>query len=131
MGAGVAKQASSMHKDIPEELGRLIQQHGNHVFLLPYRLVSFPVKKRWEEQADLGLIERSAMELGLLGTIYKWPQVVVPAVGCGNGNRTWKEVGPILTWYLENQRYLLVHNRPLQPAERPSVWLPSPSSTGT
>jgi hypothetical protein len=128
MGAGVAKQASSMHKELPEILGRLIQAWGNHCLLLPHRLVSFPVKHHWNEQADLELLERSAYELALLTSVYRWRPVVLPAVGTGNGGRTWYEVGPILHENLQSDRYLLVANRPLVTREE-QLTHPAPTDT--
>jgi hypothetical protein len=117
-----------MYKELPEVLGRLIQAWGNHCLLLPHRLVAFPVKNLWEEDADLELIERSAYELALLTSVYRWRPVILPAVGTGNGNRTWNEVGPILLENLESDRYLLVANRPLIVRPNPVVQPSAPSN---
>src|SRR3990167_6450372 len=68
MGRGCAAEAKQLFPGIALALGRLIQQHGNHVFLLRQHegaplLYSLPVKHQWMEKADPVLIEQSAHEL--------------------------------------------------------------------
>ena len=132
MGRGCAKPASKMWSELPAYLGKQIREHGNHVHHIAsiktskahfeldkansYELYSFPVKPTWERQngklipgwackAQLELIARSAHELvKIVGNLsLKEPAVLLPRPGCGNGERTWKEVEPILNEILDNR----------------------------
>jgi hypothetical protein len=109
MGRGCALEAKTKYPRIPYELGDAIVRGGNHVHRLSFGLVSFPVKHHWREQADLGLIERSAMELmdflWLMSSVRKLPlTVVMPRPGCGNGSRDWEsEVRPVIAPVLDDQ----------------------------
>ena len=102
MGRGVALQAASRWRSVPNDLGALILSHGNHVHALPVEngpmFVSFPTKDDWRKPADLTLIERSAREL--LDLLDQWDDVietvVMPRPGVGNGQLGWEQVRPVL-----------------------------------
>lgn len=130
MGAGCAREATGRLPGIDARLGQALIERGNHVHYLGRRfrtgdeqlVFSFPVKRHWKEQADLGLIERSAHELRALwerafmrqfagrsvevllaGNGFDCiaeradrPRVVLPRPGCGNGRRSYDEVRPLL-----------------------------------
>lgn len=109
MGAGLAKQIKELFPDIPQILGKSIEENGNRVSYLRYRLFSFPVKHNWWEKADLTLIEKSAKELSIIIKIVETiigkdnlGYTYLPRVGCGNGKRKWEEVKPILEKYLDD-----------------------------
>ena len=101
MGRGCAREAALRYPSLPKLLGARLRQKGNHVHFFSdlelnarEGLFTFPVKHHWQEPADLDLIRRSAEEFGrqLLGSgVY-----VLPRPGCGNGQRTWEEVRPLL-----------------------------------
>lgn len=111
MGRGVAAQAKSMFVGVDRRLAELLQASGNHVHYLGlwltrdattgYRLLSFPVKRCWYEDADLDLIRQSVEELrsyvkqryGSLRDL----RVVLPRPGCGNGRLRWEDVRPIVS----------------------------------
>jgi hypothetical protein len=112
MGRGVALQAIQRMPDLQFALGAEIRHAGNHVYAFwKYRVVSFPVKAHWREQADLELISRSARELsglsitradgGLVRPIY------LPRAGCGNGRLRWEDVRPLLAAILDD-RFIIV-----------------------
>lgn len=111
MGRGTAKQATERYPFLQLWLGKLLQEHGNHVLILdcpalhlePWELVTFPVKHAWDERADLELIARSARELVTLTDTHGWQQVLLPRPGCGNGQRKWSEVRPILQPILDDR----------------------------
>lgn len=114
MGRGVAKQASIRHKDLVEWYGAECRKHGKDTPVLAYyRMLLFPVKPlneaepylSWQGEADLALIERSAAQLAARPGEER---VALPMVGCGCGNRSRKEVIPILEKYLTSSRFLLV-----------------------
>jgi len=96
MGRGCAREAKDKFPHVPRFLGRWIKRHGNvPAYFVGSRLMTFPVKHNWWEQADLALIEQSAKALadkanrvGL--TFY------LPRPGCGNGRLTWDEVRPVI-----------------------------------
>ena len=126
MGAGCALEAKTRWPDLPHALGRLLRygsvesrlptlrwQHpgtgstSNHVHDLGawwgWRLLSFPVKGRWRDQADLWLIEQSAVELAVAATAFDWQNVVLPRPGCGAGRLGWHQVRPVLAPILDDR----------------------------
>ncbi len=103
MGAGTAKDAAQLHKDLPRILGDLILAHGNRPYLLPYGFVSLPVKHHWKEKADLDLIDTSLMLLWELYELYfRNKEVYLPRPGCGNGGLSWYHVRPLVENYFPN-----------------------------
>jgi hypothetical protein len=116
MGRGCAKQACARYAFLQLTLGKRIIADGNHVqILIPAHtsgtdgipLVSFPVKHDWNMRADLVLIRQSAYELVVLADKAGWRSVVLPRPGCGNGQRKWHEVRPILQEILD-ERFTVV-----------------------
>lgn len=89
MGGGCAREAADRDATLPERYGRLIELHGNHVFLIG-ELVMFPVKHEISDSASVTLIERSAYELLDLAGIYGWERIAVPRPGCGLGGLSWE-----------------------------------------
>lgn len=102
MGKGLALQAKQYIHNIEYILGEAIETEGNKVFVLKdAKIITFPVKHNWWEKADLNLIEQSAKELKKLAThCPDFLPIILPKVGCGNGQLKWKEVEPILNKYL-------------------------------
>lgn len=103
MGRGVALQAAELFPHVPETLGCLIVEHGNHVHYLGDNLVSFPVEHTPFEHPDKVLIEQSAQELVELADRMGWQRIVVPRPGCGGGGLSWHEVRPLLERYLDDR----------------------------
>ena len=113
MGRGVALQAKQYKPDVAKYLGSSIRKWGNHVRVIDKLspsgrwLVSFPVKHNWWEIADIDLIERSAHELVALvdgqDLADYWQEVLLPRPGCGNGQLSWDEVGPVLADVLDDR----------------------------
>jgi len=107
MGRGVARQALLRFPNLPDELGRLLQEHGNHVQLLTGGMVSFPVEESAWACPELRLIARSAKELRQLADREGWEMVVVPRPGCGGGGLEWREVRPLLEKHFD-ERFVVV-----------------------
>lgn len=113
MGAGIAQQAAMEFPDIPSILGILISTQGSRVHVLAGKdMITFPVKYKWWQKADMGLIELSCKQLveatvqfNLEAPIY----LVRP--GCKLGRLDWKDVKPILEKYLDN-RFIVVEQNP-------------------
>lgn len=106
MGKGLALQASERYPELPVKLGTHVNMYGNSVCMFPnLRLFTFPTKHNWIDPADINLIENSAQQLAdhfaegyNLGA--DLPMIVLPKVGCGNGELKWEEVEPIIRAYL-------------------------------
>ena len=144
MGRGCAHTAARRWPEIPGHLGTLLRTCGVHVHLLtgstpngpslcsqemlPYHLVSFPVKPvtatftgsnavtrmtrhfslgdvmpGWACRADLSLIRRSAEELVGLTNEQHWTQVILPRPGCGAGELSWEAIRPLLATLLDDR----------------------------
>src|SRR3990167_1023266 len=99
MGRGVALQAKKRYPKLPYELGERISTYGNVCFTFKdYGLLTFPVKHKWFEKADLELIEHSAKQL-----LYVVDRpIYLPMVGCGNGRLLWRDVAPVLDKYFDD-----------------------------
>jgi hypothetical protein len=99
MGRGVALQAKKRYRTLPYELGAKIEVFGNEVFTFKdYGILTFPVKHKWFEKADLELIEHSCKQL-----LYVVDRpIYLPMVGCGNGHLLWRDVHPILDKYFDD-----------------------------
>lgn len=115
MGAGVALQARNkcLTKGIDLEaiLGRYINEHGNHVFLLCNNLISFPTKTDWVKNADINLIIRSANELKMLANRTKYRRILMTRPGCGNGRLDWRIVKPVIEFILDDRFVIVSYHR--------------------
>lgn len=96
MGRGVAQQARDKFRDLDLLLATMIRREGLRVSFLTTKLFSFPVKYNWWEKADLELISKSARQLAQIASDQPNLIFVLPRPGCGNGQRTWDEVKPLL-----------------------------------
>lgn len=111
MGRGIALQAKEKFPDIAEVLAQMLKMYGNHVAFLgsfsKWQILSFPVKHKWNERADVELIKRSIKELLLFARYGKWETVYLPRPGCGNGSLQWAAVKPIIEPLLDD-RFVVV-----------------------
>ena len=114
---GCSRQARQRYPQLPKTLGRLIRQHGSHVFDLGRRLVSFPVEEDPYQLADLQIVERSARELVELADYKGWQRVVVPRPGCGGGGLVWADVRPLLAKHFDD-RFLVITDKEVADATR-------------
>jgi hypothetical protein len=128
MGRGVAAQAAKLYPELAKWYGERCQRHWGDVGLRVWKnLVLFPVKPlneeqpqlSWRQPADLDLVDESIVEL-------KWflteQEIVLPMVGCGNGELDPMSVLPILKRYLSDDRFTLVI-RPQDYDEAIRVWV--------
>ncbi len=103
MGAGVAKTATELQKNVRRILGDYILAWGNRCYLLPGNMVSLPVKHHWKEKADEDLIARSLAQLRGMWIDLGRPRLYLPRPGCGNGGLSWYHVRPLVESYFGNE----------------------------
>lgn len=92
-----------------------------------YRLVMFPVKRSWKDQADLSMIRKSLVMLANLLRHVKNPHTcAIPQVGCGYGELTPEQVIPIIEEILEplGDRCVLVQPDPSIKTKYPDAFKP-------
>ena len=111
MGRGLAWQAKERFPILQLDLGERLKEYGNHVFVFSrYRIITFPVKHKWMEDANVNLIQRSCMELMKVVEdahgVFSLP-IYIPRVGCGNGKLDWNNVKPILASSLDD-RFIVI-----------------------
>lgn len=111
MGAGIAKTCRDRFKGIDMRLGKRLKQRGNHVYQLGRyedgRILSFPVKHRWDENADIELIKQSCIELNQLVEEKGYTKVLLPRPGCGNGKLDWRDVKKAIAPILSDRIYVV------------------------
>lgn len=114
MGRGVARQAATRFPNLQAWYGwRCEAMAGNACLYRYYDLVLFPVKPlnkekpylSWQQPASLELIRASARQLA---SQYYTERVVLPLVGCGNGELDPVDVLPILDDILCAPGFVLV-----------------------
>jgi len=110
MPRGCARQARDRFPNLSWHLGQMINMHGNHVFDLGSRIVSFPVENSPLERPEFQLIERSCQELVELADYKGWQRIIVPRPGCGGGGLQWAEVKNILKKYFDD-RFQIITNQ--------------------
>lgn len=105
LGRGCALEAKQRYPELPKQLGALLGgPERNHVYYFePFGLVTFPVKHRWMECADLALITQSTHELVAMATAQAWEHVALIRAGCGNGQLSWSLVKPVLEPLLDDR----------------------------
>lgn len=104
---GCARQAAIRYPEILKTHGTLLLNHGNHVFDLGSRIVSFPVEEEPYQNPDIRLIEQSCKELVGLVNDKDWQKIVVPRPGCGGGGLSWADVEPVLEKYFDDRFYVI------------------------
>lgn len=116
MERGCAKEAADRFPNLRKELARYIKIYGLHTMPLQMAseeydnalLVSFPVKFKWNQKANLNLIEQSTKEL--VETVSYYPNlkpIVMPRPGCGNGGLSWEQVKPVIAPILDDRFHVI------------------------
>jgi hypothetical protein len=107
MGRGVAQQAVQRFPKLPQWYGAELRSGTYFKIFHEQRLVMFPVKNDWREQADLELIKSSciALRAEALRTGFR---AALPLVGCGFGELSEEQVIPLLETHLPRPCFTLV-----------------------
>jgi hypothetical protein len=109
MGRGCAREAKDRWPGLARDLAVQVAEHGNVPVVAdtdltaPDVIWTFPVKHRWDQEADLALIEASAMAIVKLANQLRPDHVLMPRPGCGNGRLSWAVVEPILSGILDDR----------------------------
>lgn len=97
MGRGCARQARDRFPGLDMRLGRWVKAKGNVPLICSdLKLMTFPVKDRWDHAAKLSLIRDSAIQLAASAGADPDTVYVLPRPGCGNGWLRWEKVKPVL-----------------------------------
>lgn len=115
MGVGCALEAKQRFRGIDEILGGLITKHGNRAFRLNLgtpstTILTFPVKHKVEQKADLQLIADSCMQSFDMANKFGWQNVLIPRPGCGAGGLNYEnEVREVLRLILDDRFKIITH----------------------
>jgi hypothetical protein len=109
MGRGCAFEATLKYPAIQKRLGDCIKARGNNLCWLNTKLVAFPVKHAWWQDADLELIKKSAEQLAREARNLPHFLFVLPRPGCGNGRLQWPAVRAILFDVLPDNVAIITH----------------------
>lgn len=112
MGAGIAKIAADIYKELPSYFGKLVIEKGNipHLFNTQnplLKILSFPTKDDWKKPSRKSLIEYSMKGIINYYNDYKNCKVIMPKPGCSLGGLNWNEVKPILEQFNLNDDFII------------------------
>lgn len=107
MGRGIALEAKNKVPGLDYKLGEMIKQYGNRCLRIKTYLWSFPVKHKWDQEADLKLIKKSCIELMQMIDKFEIKTVYLPRPGCGNGKLNWEDVEPVIAPLLDSRVVIL------------------------
>jgi len=116
MGRGIAAQASKKFPKLARQYGKRLRKdktvNGFCVFK-KLRLIMFPIKRHYKDDANLALIENSLKNLKLTLLFDKSiKKVFLPMVGCGFGNLLYEQVLPLLlTDIFDNMTIVIPPNK--------------------
>lgn len=110
MGAGIAKQFSTLFPTLPKELGARVVKYGNRPFLVKIDdcdILSFPTKEHFAKKSDHNLIARCAKEVCEMREIQN-ARLLSTRPGCGNGKLLWNDVKRLLEESGWDDRFTIV-----------------------
>ena len=64
-------------------------------------VLCFPTKHHWREPSELDFIERGLIRFAFVYRHWELRSVAFPALGCGHGGLSWKDVQPLMFKHLE------------------------------
>lgn len=122
MGAGIAAQAQIYDKNVDANLASLIRNNYPAVTAMgiigefksdkiseSVRIINFPTKIDWRDNADIDLIYQSAYNLSLFAKQHPEIEVfLLHKLGCGCGRLNFADVYPVLNNILTENKFKLV-----------------------
>jgi O-acetyl-ADP-ribose deacetylase (regulator of RNase III) len=63
-------------------------------------IINFPTKKHWKDDSKLEWIEAGLKQLVINIKKWKITSLAIPPLGCTNGGLKWKDVRPLIYFYL-------------------------------
>jgi pimeloyl-ACP methyl ester carboxylesterase len=115
MGAGIALQARNRYPDLEAQLGKLILDGGNHVYMLNHGVVAFPTKYHFMNPSDFTLVRQSARELLTLSYGYPDKVFILPRVATGLGGLDWRAVKTLIDSILLSRQFIVVSRTEFTP----------------
>jgi O-acetyl-ADP-ribose deacetylase (regulator of RNase III) len=79
----------------------LVCFHYNKAKTNPQVIISFPTKDHWKNKSELRFIKKGLDNLAVHVAGCKIKSVAVPALGCGEGGLSFKEVKPLMVTAFE------------------------------
>lgn len=127
MGKGIALEAATRFPELPSLYGYYLNNSldRTNIVLVPNRrVILFPTKIHWKDNADIQLITKNTYQLQSrimeeyyfhnfdsipVEKEYEEVTVYLPPLGCGNGNLNWeKDVYPVISPILFDNRFITV-----------------------
>ena len=101
MGAGVAKRAKDLHKELPKLFGEAIKSKNAisgfyGMLLVKDKYVAFQTKVHWKDKSPIDIVKRSISMLGRTAIKYKYNRFGLPFPAINNGGLTVDMVLPYL-----------------------------------
>lgn len=108
MGCGLALAFKNRYPGLNEAYrkacrDRVFKEKGIFVFdFSPTRkILCFPTKRDWRDPSHLLWIDKGLEAIARDFALYHITSLAVPAIGCGYGGLSWKDVSPIIDYYLD------------------------------
>lgn len=109
MGKGLALSAANRYPELPRLWGSTADQSRLLKFGAENRLVGFPTKKDWRDNASLFLIRQGLRDLRLFSIDMNQPLFLIPRLGCGLGNLDWNKVRPVIEAEMAGHKFMFVY----------------------
>jgi len=112
MGAGLAKDASQRHPELPKNLAKHIESFQDRIYVYN-PIICMPTKRCWRYPSKMKWIEQGCRELvdmaRILSSVGDDRTILLPEIGCGLGGLNWeRQVRPVVDLLLQGNRFLLV-----------------------
>lgn len=109
MGKGLALSAANRYPELPKLWGKTADQSRPLKLDPKNRLVGFPTKKDWRDNASLFLIRQGLRDLRLFSIDMNQPLFLIPRLGCGLGNLDWNKVRPVIEAEMAGHKFMFVY----------------------
>ena len=105
MGTGLAAQFKRRYPEMFSDyrqackrgeivIGKMWMWRGIYPGFGSVTIINFPTKGHWRDRSRLEWIEVGLKDLRQIILQHKFPSIAIPALGCGLGGLSWKDVQP-------------------------------------